>query len=228
MAEQLRNERDTLRLDGSGGELGPSLRRTQSPACLAHQVLSPMTQMMQIAWGLADRARKKSRVQRLICSLRGLGLEGSWLWSGLAQQSRLVPAPVPQCPKKRAWPSLSWQRFNSVQPHSSRHKEMPRQQLAKAPLLGLSPIRTPSQGPRYSRIAANLSGELNQPFKLPRQAPQSIDVMSRASAYSPPALAFHLSRPLGCTPSSSCAPRSVRMLAGCACPLLPSSCWIRG
>ena len=47
MAEQLRNRRGTQGLDGSGGELGPSLSHLHSPVCLSNQVLSSMTQMTQ-------------------------------------------------------------------------------------------------------------------------------------------------------------------------------------
>ena len=172
MAEQLRNERDTRAGWQWWGARPFPQTHPQSPACLAHQVLSPMTQMMQRAWGQLTGQGEKSRVQRLICSLQGHGLGRLLAVEWLAQQSRLVPTPVPQCPsapETGPGPVSPGRDSTPGQPHSSRHKEMPGPAASRGKRT--SPRTQSNQdsipGPKVQQDCSQSLWELNQPFKLP-------------------------------------------------------------
>ena len=119
-----------------------------------------MTQMTQKAWGQLTGEEKNQGYKGSSIPFEITGLEGSWLWSGSPSSQGWSLPQCPSAPEMGQAQSLlaEIQLPFSLTPLGTRRCRG--QQLAEgnAHLLGLSPIRTPSQGPRYTRIAPNLSG----------------------------------------------------------------------
>lgn len=112
--------------------------------------------------GSADRARRKIKGTKAhLFSSRGHGLGRLWLWSGSPSSQGWSLPQCPSAPEMALAQSLlaEIQLPLSLTPLGTRRCRGPAASRGKRTSpLGLSPIRTPSQGPRYSRIAANLSG----------------------------------------------------------------------
>lgn len=169
MAEQLRNERDTQ----AGWQWWGARPFPQThPVTRLPRPSSPKSYDTNDAdsLGSADRARRKNQGYKGSSVLFEVtGLEGSWLWSGSPSSQGWSLPQCPSAPETGPGPVSPGRDSTPVQPHSSRHKEMPGPAASRGKRT--SPRTQSNQdsipGPKVQQDCSQSLWELNQPFKLP-------------------------------------------------------------